>query len=61
MKRLSLRTERLQELNADELRVARGAAYTGNPACAFSIARPCVSNFSCLTLSDDCEGGPQTS
>ncbi len=60
MKRLSLRAERLQELDADELSAARGAAYTGNPACAFSIARPCVSNI-CVTLSDDCEGGPQTS
>ena len=60
MKRLTLRAERLQELSVDELRVARGAAYTGNPACSLSIARPCVSNI-CLTLSEDCEGGPKTS
>ncbi|HEV2891065.1 MAG TPA: hypothetical protein VGX28_11890 [Frankiaceae bacterium] len=47
MKRLTLKTEHLTELTADELSHAHGAAvaaYTGNPVCSFSLGNPCVSN-----------------
>lgn len=45
-KRLTLKSEHLVELTADELALAGGAAaeaYTGNPLCSFSVVDPCVS------------------
>ncbi len=50
MRRLTLKTERLNELTTDELqRVAGGAAdaYTGETRCWLSID-PCVSVFTAL-------------
>jgi hypothetical protein len=47
-KRLTLKTEHLTELTADELSQAAAgaaAAYTGNPLCSMSFVDPCVSNY----------------
>ena len=50
-KRLTLKSEHLVELTADELALAGGAAaeaYTGNPLCSFSVLDPCVSHVICV-------------
>ncbi|HEU0129745.1 MAG TPA: hypothetical protein VFQ85_01985 [Mycobacteriales bacterium] len=43
MKRLTLKVERLAELDADELHEVAGGTYTGAPGCIVSYQPPCLS------------------
>jgi hypothetical protein len=54
-KKLTLKTEHLTELSADELAIAVGGDYTGDAMCVLSFGKPCVTfmctaNLACIAV-----------